>query len=340
MRCRQIAARGGRLRPRCEETDADAATPVAHGKNGVGDGSKGGVDWEQFHTFAVLARSGSLRRAGAELNAHPSTVSRRVECLAHRLGVTLFNRDHQALQVTDAGRQVLEPVERISAQIADLDRILRGADDRLVGKVRIGIPCELAAIMIEAINEFEQANPAINVEIRCIGADTDLACLEVDCAVAVTDHPPGHLIGRQLGRLTVAAYASAAYLDRHDPASAPEACAGIELAPVGRRQCDLMGRLLPGVRVRTRCDDLDCVLHAVRAGMGIAALPCVLGDSERSLTRVGAEPVAIGGLWLLAHPAMRTVVRIEAARNALAEALARSIDPKPVADGALHGTRP
>ena len=313
----------------------------------IGDGSKRAVasdvdskatsgGWEHFHTFAVLARSGSLRRAGVELNVHPSTVCRRIEGLEHRLGVTLFNRDHHGLRITDAGRQALGPVERISAQIADLDRTLSGADDHLAGKVRIGIPCELAASVIDAINDFEQANPAIDVEIRCIAADTDLVRLDVDCALAVTDHPPGHLIGRQLGRLTVAAYASVEYLDCHDPASAPDACAGIELATVGEWRCDLMKRLLPDVPIRTRCDDLNCVLHAVRAGMGIAPLPCMLGDSERSLARVGAAPIAIAGLWLLAHPDTRSVVRIEAARNALGAALARSIDPKPVAGGIVR----
>ena len=346
-RCRRTNARDARPQPPCPATVAGAATPTADEKNSVEGSSKPdvashvaskatSVGWEHFRTFAVLARSGSLRRAGADLNVHPSTVCRRIEGLEHRLGVTLFNRDHHALRITDAGRRALGPVERISAQIADLGRTLSGADEHLAGKVRIGIPCELAASVIDAINEFERANPAIDVEIRSIAAHTDLVRLDVDCALAVTDHPPGHLIGRQLGRLTAAAYASVAYLDCHDPAGAPEACAGIELATVGRRRCDLMKRLLPDVPVRTRCDDLNCVLHAVRVGMGIAALPCMLGDSEASLTRLGNAPVAIAGLWLLAHPDTRSVVRIEAARNALAAALAPRIDPKSVADGIVR----
>ena len=347
MCCRRTTAHDGRPRTRRLVAGADAVRPTADEKNSVDSRSKRdvashvdskatSVGWEHFHTFAVLARTGSLRRAGVELNVHPSTVCRRIEGLEHRLGVSLFNRDHHVLRITDAGRQALGPVERISAQIADLDRTLSGADDHLAGKVRIGIPCELAASVIDAINDFEQANPAIDVEIRCIAADTDLVRLDVDCALAVTDHPPGHLIGRQLGRLTVAAYASVEYLDCHDPASAPDACAGIELATTGKRRCDLMRRLLPDVPIRTRCDDLNCVLHAVRAGMGIAPLPCMLGDSERSLARVGAAPIAIAGLWLLAHPDTRSVVRIEAARNALGAALARSIDPKPVAGGIVR----
>ncbi|MCY3839387.1 MAG: LysR family transcriptional regulator [Gammaproteobacteria bacterium] len=292
----------------------------------------GNIGWEHFHTLLVFARHGSLRRAGVELTVHPSTVCRRIEALERRLGVNLFRREHHVLRITEAGRSALEPAERIAAQIANLERTLSRVDDKLAGKVRIGVPCELAACMIDAINEFERANPSIDVEIRSISTDTDLDCLDVDCAVAVTDHPPNHLIGRLLGRLTAAAYASAAYLDQHDPAGAPEACAGIRLTSLGKRGCDLMEQLLPDVPVRTRCDDVGCMLHALRAGMGIAALPCMLGDSEPSLARVGAGRIELAGVWLLAHPDTRSVVRIEAARSALATAIARCVCPRGVAN--------
>ena len=337
---RRTAARDGRPLAPYPASNAGAPTPVANEKNGVGDGSAQNVEplakaasvgWEHFHSFAVLARTGSLRRAGVELNIHSSTVCRRMEALEHRLGVSLFRREHHVLRITEAGRSALEPAKRIAALIADLERTSSGVDDQLAGKVRIGVPCELAACMIEAINEFEQANTAIDVEIRSIAADTDLDGLDIDCAVAVTDHPPDHLIGRLLGRLTVAAYASVAYLDQHDPAGAPEACAGIQLTSAGGRGCDLMKHLLPDVPVRTHCDDVGCVLHAVRAGMGIAALPCMLGDSEPSLARVGTGFIELAGVWLLAHPDTRSVVRIEAARNALAATLARRVCPQGVA---------
>ena len=211
---RRTAARDGRPLAPYPASNAGAPTPVANEKNGVGDGSAQNVEplakaasvgWEHFHSFAVLARTGSLRRAGVELNIHPSTVCRRMEALEHRLGVSLFRREHHVLRITEAGRSALEPAKRIAALIADLERTSSGVDDQLAGKVRIGVPCELAACMIEAINEFEQANTAIDVEIRSIAADTDLDGLDIDCAVAVTDHPPDHLIGRLLGRLTVAA---------------------------------------------------------------------------------------------------------------------------------------
>ena len=293
MRCRRTAAHGDRLRSGGEATDADVARPTADKQNGVGGvlaravapvvdsvGLKASkISWEHFYTLVVFVRTGSLRRAGVEMNIHPSTVWRRVEALERQLGVSLFRREHHELRITQAGRSALERAEHIAAEIADLERTLSGMDDQLAGKVRIGVPCELAACMIDSINEFEQANRAIDVEIRSIAADTDLDSLDIDCAIAVTDHPPGHLIGRLLGRLTAAAYASAAYLDQHDPAGAPEACAGIQLTSVGGRACDPMKHLLPDVPVRTRCDDVGCVLHA-RAGMGVAALPCMLGDSE------------------------------------------------------------
>jgi DNA-binding transcriptional LysR family regulator len=52
---------------------------------------------------------------------------------------------------------------------------------------------------------------------------------------------------------------------------------------------------------------------AARAGIGVAALPCFLGDAASELTRLGPPIPALGSeLWLLTHRDLRQVARIRA----------------------------
>ena len=64
------------------------------------------------------------------------------------------------------------------------------------------------------------------------------------------------------------------------------------------------------------------VVNMVREGMGVAVLPCFLGDSERALVRV-LEPhddLSLD-LWLLIHPDLRHTARVKALMQHLLENL-------------------
>ena len=52
---------------------------------------------------------------------------------------------------------------------------------------------------------------------------------------------------------------------------------------------------------------------AARAGLGVAPLPCYLGDADPSLERVSAPiPEMAASLWLITHPDLRRVARVRA----------------------------
>jgi DNA-binding transcriptional LysR family regulator len=58
---------------------------------------------------------------------------------------------------------------------------------------------------------------------------------------------------------------------------------------------------------------------AARAGLGVAALPCYLGDSDPSLRRM--HPPLAGlevSLWLLTHPDLKRVARVRTVLDFLA----------------------
>lgn len=57
---------------------------------------------------------------------------------------------------------------------------------------------------------------------------------------------------------------------------------------------------------------------AAAHGMGLAVLPCYLGDGARGLVRVGALlPGLASELWLLQHPDLRRTERVRAFAEAM-----------------------
>ena len=79
---------------------------------------------------------------------------------------------------------------------------------------------------------------------------------------------------------------------------------------------------LPQVVPVLRADSLVTLCNAAAAGLGVAALPCYLGDRDERLSRL-TEPVPemTTELWLLTHDDLKQAARIQAVVGALAAAL-------------------
>ena len=88
-----------------------------------------------------------------------------------------------------------------------------------------------------------------------------------------------------------------------------------------------MARELGDVTVALRVDSLTALCHAAIAGMGVAALPCYLGDTMRGLRRVrGPVPEMATELWVLTHEDLKRTARIRALTDWLVERLSRDRD--------------
>ena len=273
------------------------------------------LDWDDLRLFAVLARAGSVRRAAQALDVHASTVTRRLEHFERQLDVKLFNRNPGGLRISPTGEEVLARVEQIAAGIADIERTVAGADRRLAGPLRVALPDAVAGVVMPALTGFARAWPDIRIEFVAAAMRPDVGQREADCALSITNVPPQHLVGRRVGRLAVAAYASAASGD-----SAP--AGWVELEAPAELRSELRQRDFLNLPIVARSQDLAMQLAALRAGLGIGPLPCAIGDMEPGLVRAaGATPLLVDELWLLTHPDLRSTTRVRECMKVLTQAL-------------------
>src|SRR5689334_24912498 len=84
--------------------------------------------------------------------------------------------------------------------------------------------------------------------------------------------------------------------------------------PGQRWVLDLLDGARPGVRV----NNWLVLQQAVRAGAGLAILPCYLGDADPGLRRVGSVIAEVfADQWLLVHRDLLALPRMRAAMDAV-----------------------
>lgn len=93
----------------------------------------------QLDTFIQVAESGSFSKAGQALFVTPTAIIKQMNLLESRLGVTLFNRSHQGLTLTAAGRSLLEDAKHIVQYSQEAITRARMAERSEKKVVRVGV---------------------------------------------------------------------------------------------------------------------------------------------------------------------------------------------------------
>lgn len=129
------------------------------------------------------------------------------------------------------------------------------------------------------------------------------------------------MVGRRLGVCATAAYASKKYLVRRDLED-PARTRWIGFGPHGPYPKWVKESAFPNVPVKGQMVSLLLQLSACKAGMGLAMLPCFLGDAEMSLKRLSPpRPDPAYELWILTHRDMRASARIRVFSDFIAKAI-------------------
>lgn len=291
-------------------------------------------DWNDLRLVLALARAGSLTAAARSLGVVHSTAFRRLEALEQRLGVRLFERlPAGAYAPTAAGQRMAAAAERVEGETQALDRDLLGADLRLSGRLRVTCSESVAyALLTPAIAAFRQAHPGVVLDLVIDNRALSLSRREADVALrAARPREPG-LYGRKLADVAWALYASPALIAAHGP---------VDLADLGRHlfvgwdedgrgvnTADWLDRHLPEGAIVYRTSSVVNQMVAACAGIGVALLPCVLGDAEPRLRRAVPDPLAdLGGeLWIVTHADLRRTARVRAFMEVVGGELARRRD--------------
>ncbi|HEY2481281.1 MAG TPA: LysR family transcriptional regulator [Caulobacteraceae bacterium] len=285
--------------------------------------------WDDVRFFLAVARAGSLSGAARVLDVGHVTVGRRIETLEKRLGVTLLSRTPDGFSTTPAGQAILQQCAAMESAALGLERIAAGRDSEMTGLVRVTATEALAyQLVVPAIAAVRADHPNLQVDLNAGVRSLDIARREADLAVRFARPTASELVGRKLGEVGYALYASGRYLAERGAPKRGGGLAGCDLitytgAPSATSPF-FMGEALEGARVSLRCDNPLVQVKAAASGLGIAELACFLGDSSAEIVRVWPdEPPSLRSAWLIAHQDLRRSARIGVVSAAIGEAFRR-----------------
>ena len=95
--------------------------------------------------YALLAAEhGSFRRVAEALNLSQSTISRRIQLLEHRIGISLFERTNSGVRPTAAGERFMREAAVGAGHLREAVNSISMAQRGHTGELRIGLMASLA----------------------------------------------------------------------------------------------------------------------------------------------------------------------------------------------------
>jgi LysR family hydrogen peroxide-inducible transcriptional activator len=125
------------------------------------------MEMHQLRYFVAVAQASSFSRAAEACHVSQPSLSQQITKLEKRVGQRLLDRLGRRVQLTDAGRQLLDPAMAILAMVEDAKKRLQD-DAHLAGcQLTIGaIPTIAPYVLPGVLRRFERRFPGVEVTIH------------------------------------------------------------------------------------------------------------------------------------------------------------------------------
>lgn len=262
------------------------------------------IDWDDLRFLRAVGQSGSVSAAARVMAVDKATVSRRIAGLEHALGMRVLDRRASGWRFTAAGARFAALAEGFEGQLAELAADLAG-EGGLRARVRFSAPqwfCN--SVLLPHLRELRAKAAWLDLDINPTSRVLNLAERETEVALRNLLPAKGEYVIRRAGELGSAFYASRRFVAERGPFDDVKAWDGV--AVVGHPdkltylpEFDwfnaMQGRWGPILRV----GDAETMVQAVAGDLGVAVLPCLLGERHPGLQRL-FPPVARQTIWLVA----------------------------------------
>ena len=129
-----------------------------------------------FHTVARLL---SFTKAAESLHMTQPAVTFQVRQLEEYFNTRLFDRTHNRISLTDAGKRVFEYADEIFDLYAKMENAVRDMTGEISGILIIGASTTIAEYMLPALlGDFKRKYPDINVHLKVSNSDGIVSMVE------------------------------------------------------------------------------------------------------------------------------------------------------------------
>lgn len=275
------------------------------------------MDFAALQAFLAVAETGSFSRAAERIYLTQPAISKRIATLERRFDAQLFDRIGRRVQLTEAGRALLERSRSILAELDDAKRSLANLSGQIRGSLSLATSHHIGLHRIpDTLKRFHARYPDVRLDLRFM--DSEQACHAVvrgELELAVVTLPPAPIAQLRCERVW------------HDPLD-------VVVAPnhplAAQRRATVRGLLdhpaiLPGpgtytreiilkalgavrgkVRVDMTTNYLEVLKMLVSIGLGWTALPRTMIDDDLKVVQIKNMKTIQRELGIVTH-AKRTL---------------------------------
>lgn len=173
--------------------------------------------------FARAGSLGSFTAAARSLSISPSAVSRSVQRLEQRLGVSLFTRTTRSLTLTAEGRELHERALRLLRDAEEIEQTAMAARSEPSGTLRVAASLPIGVhVIAPALPAFRRLHPKVTVDLRLSDRMVDLIEEGIDVTVRIGELADSRLLSRRLAPHRFCCFAAPAYLAARGVPARPE----------------------------------------------------------------------------------------------------------------------
>ncbi|GAB0150188.1 MULTISPECIES: LysR substrate-binding domain-containing protein [Marichromatium] len=254
-----------------------------------------------FHTVARLL---SFTKAAEALHMTQPAVTFQVRQLEEQFDTRLFDRTHNRISLTDAGRVVFEAADRIFELYAEMENAVREITGEVSGTLTIGASTTIAEYLLPPLlGEFKARYPDVSIQLKVANTDTVVSLVETNAIdLGIVEAPVGNknlvVESCQRDRLV-------AIMPPGHPLAALEAVPferllehpficreeGSGTRNVIREYLREQGFCLEALKVVLELGSPEAVKGAVEVGMGVSVLSSATIAKELKLGTLAAVPL-------------------------------------------------
>jgi DNA-binding transcriptional LysR family regulator len=293
--------------------------------------NSGMFDWNDARYLLAVAESGSTLAAGRALRVSQTTVARRIAALEEALGLALFDKRRGGYVITPAGQSLIEEAMNMEASATALAEAAAAQKRAGGGTVRLTAEESfVVGVLSPMLRDLHDLHPGIVIELDASEEVRDLEAGAADIAIRVAKRLSGAgLVARKIGVDMWTVYCSRSYAEAHGVPRNRRELAGHPLisgggGEIGRyygtwlRENGLEGS------IAMQHGSVTGLLSAVRSGLGLAALPCMVAEFDDALVRcLPPGMTEEREVWLLTHERLRHTPRVRLVLDFLGERMQR-----------------
>ncbi len=288
--------------------------------------------WDDFRIAYLLAKSGTLTKAGKLLQMNHATVLRHINRLEEALDTKLFIRHQRGYQLTDAGELMVKGIPDIQKSFSRLENLMSSAEKNISGNLRITTLSDFSPLLNPALKAFHKAYPKLRIQIIATDDVIPLATGAAHVSLRAGSQPnEPDLIVKKLNPPNIHYYAADSYVAEYGlPKTTTEFNQHLWALPSNeKRKIPFVKQILKHIdeeQIIYQSNHFPDIYNAVMEGMAIGPMGIHHASKCDNLQILDITlDTTTDGFWFVYHKDLKNSARIQALFGFLEQSLGSAI---------------